>query len=74
MQIRSYLVVEPGMQLSKTLIVSMNEDKKKSLETEFMISICRLNGNKRQSKTFFLAIFDPRLSIVKSVLIAAYPV
>ena len=40
---------------------------KKSLETEVSIAICRLNGDKWQSKTLFLAIYDPRWSIVSSV-------
>ena len=38
-----------------------------SLETEFSIAICRPTGNKWQLKTLFLVIFDPCLSIVKSV-------
>ena len=41
------------------LIPSMNKDKE-SLETEFLITICRQTGEKLQSKTLFLAIFDPR--------------
>ena len=48
------------------LILSKNVDQK-SLETEFLIAICRPTGEKRQSKTLFLAIFDPRSSIIKSV-------
>ena len=47
-------------------ILSRNIDKK-SLETEFLIVICRLTGEKLQSKTLFLLIFDPRLSFVKSI-------
>ena len=39
---------------------------KKSLETEFLIAICCPTGDKWQSKSLFLAIFD-RLAIVKSV-------
>ena len=50
---------------SETLIISMNVDEK-SLETMFLIAICRLRGDKWQSKTLFLAIFDPRSLIVKS--------
>ena len=38
----------------------------KSLETEFPIANCRPTGDKWQSKTLFLAIFDLRWSIVKS--------
>ena len=48
------------------LILSTNEDKK-LLETEFSIAICRQLGDKKQSKTLFLAILDPCSSIVKSV-------
>ena len=44
----------------------MNVDQK-LLATEFSIAICRPTGNKWQSKTLFLAIFDPLLSIVKSI-------
>ena len=50
---------------SETLIISMNVDEK-SLETMFLIAICHLRGDKWQSKTLFLAIFDPRSLIVKS--------
>ena len=42
-------------------VLSRNVDQK-SLETEFLIAICR-----RQSKTLFLSIFDPRSLIVDSV-------
>ena len=55
-------IFTPGWQQSKTLIPSLKVDKK-SLETEFLIVICR---DKWQSKTVFLAIFDPHSSIVKS--------
>ena len=48
------------------LMPSTNVDKK-SLETEFMIAICCQTGNKWQSNTLFLAIFDSRSSIVKSI-------
>ena len=37
------------------------------LETEFLIAICRPSGDKWQSKTLFLAIFDLPLLIVKSL-------
>ena len=40
----------------------------KLLETEFSIAICRQSGDKCQSKILFLAIYDPRSSIVESVL------
>ena len=61
------------MRQSKALILSANIGQK-LLETEFSIAFCRPTGDKWQSKTLFLAIFDPRSSIVKSVSIAAYPV
>ena len=54
-------ITTPERWQSKTLIL-------KKLETEFLIAICRQTGDKWQSKTLFLAIFDPRSSIVKSVL------
>ena len=38
-----------------------------SLETELSPAICRLTGDKWQSKTQFPAICDPRSSIVESV-------
>ena len=47
-------------------ILSKNIDKK-SLEIEFLIAICRLTGDKWQSKTLKLLIFDLRSTIVKSV-------
>ena len=46
----------PDRGQSKTLILSMKVDQK-SLETEFLIAICRPTGDKWQSKTLFLAIF-----------------
>ena len=55
-----YLFTTPDRQQSKTLILSTNVDQK-SLETEFLIA-------KRQSKTLFLVIFGPLLSIVKSII------
>ena len=54
------------------LILSTNEDLK-SLETEFLITICRMTGDKWQSKTLFLAIFDPHSLIVKSVFDCRIP-
>ena len=56
----------PDRRQSKTLMLSMNVDQK-SLETEFLIAICSPTGNKWQSKTLFLTIFDQRTLIVKSV-------
>ena len=46
----------------------------KSLETAFSFAICRQSGDKWQSKTLFLTIFDLRLSIILTFSIAAYPV
>ena len=56
----------PDRRQSKTLILSTTVDQK-LLKTEFSIVICHLTGDKWQSKTLFLAIFDPCSSIVKSV-------
>ena len=47
-------------------ILSRNEDQK-SIETVFSIAIRRQLGNKWQSKTLFLSIFDPHSSIVDKV-------
>ena len=54
------------------LILSMNVDQK-SLETEFLIAICRQTSNKWQSKTLFLAIFVLHTSIVKNVFNCCLP-
>ena len=62
----------PGRRQSKTSILSTNVNKN-SLNTEFLIAICRPTGDKWQSKTLFLAIFDPRSSIVKSVFDCRLP-
>ena len=48
-------------------------DDRKSLRTVFLIAICRQSGDKRQSKSLFLTIFDLRSSIVSTFSIAAYP-
>ena len=53
-------------------ILSRNVDKK-SLETEFSIAICHHTGDKWQSKTLFLSIFDPRSSIADSVFDCRLP-
>ena len=55
----------PGMRQSKTQQSAIADQK--SLETVFSIDICRLSGEKWQSKTLFLTIFDLRSSIVFSV-------
>ena len=56
----------PDMRQSKTFVLSTNIDQI-TLEIEFSISIYRTTGDKWHSKTLFLAIFDPRSLIVKSV-------
>ena len=45
----------------------------KSIEIVFLIAICRPTGNKRQLKTLFLSIFDPRSSIVGYVFYCRLP-
>ena len=59
--------ITPGRRQSKTSMLSTNFVDQNSLEIEFSIAICRPIGDKWQSKTLFLSIFDPRSSIVKSV-------
>ena len=51
---------------------STNADQK-PLETVFSIAICRQSGDKWQSKTLFLMIFDLHSSIVLTFLIVTYP-
>ena len=51
---------------SKMLIISTNADQK-LLETEYLIVNCPLTGDKWQSKTLLLAIFDSHSLIVKSI-------
>ena len=62
----------PGRRQSKTSILSTNIDQK-SLETDFLIAICRLTGDKWQSKTLYLPIFDPRSLIDKSLFDCRLP-
>ena len=45
----------------------MTNIDQKLLEIEFLIAICLPPGDKWQSRTMFLVIFDPCLSIVQSV-------
>ena len=45
----------------------IGERRSKYLEPEFSIANRGPNGDKWQFKTLFLSVFDPRLSIVKSV-------
>ena len=48
------------------MLILLTKVDKKLLETEFLIAICCQSDDKWQSKTLFLEIFDPRLSIVKN--------
>ena len=78
-----YQFINQGHQVSMTThrvggnrkrsLQSTNADKK-SLETVLSIAICRQSGDKWQSKTLFLTIFDLRPSMVLTFSIAAYPV
>ena len=43
------------------------DDRRPKIVTEFLIAICRLAGDKWQSKSLFLAIFNLHSSIVKRV-------
>ena len=56
----------------KCSLQSTNADQK-SLETVFSIAICRPSGDKWQSKTLFILIFDLRSSLLL-FSIATYPV
>ena len=60
---RGNVLYTPDRRISKTLLTIDNADHK-SLETLFWIAICRQSGDKWQSKTRFLTIFDLRSSIV----------
>ena len=53
-------------------ILSRNIDQK-SIETVFSIDICRPTGDKWQSKTLFLSIFDQRLLVVDYVFPCRLP-
>ena len=64
-------VLESHRRKSKTLSTIVDQ---KSIETVFLIAICRQCGDKRQSKTLFLAIFYLCFSIALAFSIAAYPV
>ena len=66
-------MTKPGRRQSQTPILSRNVDPK-SLKTGFSIAICLHTGNKWQSKTLFLSIFNARSSIVDSVFDCCLPV
>ena len=65
-------VITPGRRQSKKLILQTNVDQK-LFEAELSIAICHRTGDKWQSKTLFLAIFDSCSSIVKSVFDCRLP-
>ena len=52
---------------------TIEERRSKSIETVFSIAICHHTGDKWQSKTLFLSIFDPRSSIVDYVFDCRLP-
>ena len=56
------------------MLLTIDKRGSKLLETVFSIAICRQLGDKWQSKTLSLAIFDLHSSIVLTFSIAAYPV
>ena len=53
--------------------INIDESRSKIVGNKFSIAICRPIGDKWQSKILFLAIFDPRSSIVKSVIDCRLP-
>ena len=64
--IYSKTFITPGQAaIEYTYIIG--ERRSKYLKPEFSIANRGPNGDKWQSKTLFLSVFDPRLSIVKSV-------
>ena len=68
----NYYIHTLGRRQSKTPKLSRNVDQK-WLETEFLIAICRHTGDKWQSKTLFLSIFDPCSSIVDNIFDCRLP-
>ena len=67
------LIPTPDRGQSNTLSTMTNTGQK-STETVFFIAICCQCGDKWQSKTLFLTIFDICSSIVLVFSIATYPV
>ena len=65
-------LLTPGRWQSKTPILSRIIDQK-SIETVFSIAICHHTGDKWQSKTLFLSIFDARSLIVDNVFDCRLP-
>ena len=60
-----------GRWQSKTLMLSTNVDK--IVRNSVSIAICRQSGDKWQSKTMFLSIFDRRSLIAQSVFDCRLP-
>ena len=77
--INQYYYSTPGRRQSNMLILSTNVDKKKSLETEFLIAICcpnvvaRLATNCNQKHCFWRFLTRVR-RLLRAFSIAAYPV
>ena len=67
-----HCLISQDTRQSKTLL-TIDEHGSKSLETVFLIAICRQSGDKWQSKTLFLTILDLHSSILLPFSIAAYP-
>ena len=65
------LYITPDRRQSKTFLTI--DDDRNSIETVFLIAICRQSGDKWQSKTLFPIIFDLRSAIILTFSIAAYP-
>ena len=67
------ILITPDRKRSKPLLTIENADKKLQ-EKVFLIAICRRTGDKWQSQTLFLTIFDLHLLIVLLFSVAAYQV
>ena len=52
------------------MLLTIDKMDQKSLETVFLIAICRQSGDKWKSKSLFLMIFDLHSPIVLTFLIA----
>ena len=65
-EVTKCLRITPDRGQSKSFNQSTNVNQK-LLEIEFLIAICRLTGDKWQSKTLFLAIIGLCSSMVQSV-------
>ena len=67
------IITKPDRRQAKTLL-TIDEQGSKIARNSVSISICRQSGDKWQSITLFLMIFDLRSSIVLMFSIVAYPV